>query len=157
MSRCLRCGAGSEWLEGRIRVDSTLQLRGRYQSAVIALMDILLRNFTDTQRAAMEKARGDSRLQVWGANALLDAAGYKGSRDNLAPKKGAPSQKAPRKKAAAKEPAKKRVPERPAAKAEKPAKAPAKKSATKPKPASSANDETWRLEPQFRDKSKKKL
>lgn len=114
-------------------------------------MDILLRNFTEQQRAAMEKARGDTKLQAWGANALLDAAGFKGSRDNF-------TQKAPAKKAAAKEPAKKRVPVRPAAKVAAPAKAPAKpKSATKAKPASSKTDEAWRLEPQFRDKAKKKL
>lgn len=123
-------------------------------------MDILLRNFTEAQRAAMEKARGDKRLQEWGANALLDAAKFNGSRDNLVAKKGPPKEKAPKREGqkaprptkGVKAPEKKRVPVRPAAKAPAPA-----KSATKPKPASTATDESWRLEPQFRDKGKKKL
>lgn len=106
----------------------------------------------------MEKARGGNKLQTWAANALLDATDYKGPRDfGKKPAEDKPK-KAPGKKSAAKAPAKKRVPVRPAAKAAAPAKEPAKvKSSNKAKPAASRTDESWRLEPQFRDRKAKKL
>lgn len=131
-------------------------------------MDILLRNFTNPQHAAIKEAAKESpTLQGWGAMTLLAKAGYKGSLENFEPRKKKEKatkppkrdgRKAPRQTKRAKAPAKKRVPVRPAAKVKAPASAPAKpKSAVKPRPASSATDEEFRLRPQFRDVKKGKL